>query len=238
MDLNTRVIDSLEKMDSSGEIQEIVDKHVASTVESILKSAFGEWSNFSKNLKEQVESKLDINLQELDLATYNEAIISVVKEKLDDQIATAGVNLINESLENLLASAKDEYKLSELVEELRAEFEGFDDPEYEEVHEMTMHIDDSYSTSAIIYLDSAKGIEKYDCKYSFWVNEKTSKIDTIEIANERRHVKRAVRDFDARAIMRGLKGLEETLFKMYAHGSKLKIDADNVEIEIYGEDSQ
>lgn len=231
MDLNKMVAASLVKMETEGKVQEIVDKHVSSTLESIVKDAFGNWSNFSKNLKEQVESQLEINLKELNFTTYNATILSAVKEKLNDQIASEGVARINETLDELLSVSKSEYKLSELVKELADEIET-DDIGYDEYHEMSMHIDDSFSLATIIYLDSESGKDKYDCKYGFWVEKDTSKIKNIEIKEGRFSSKRDVREFDARAIMRGFHGLEETLFKMYARGAKLIVDKDQCELAI------
>ncbi|ENL2461271.1 hypothetical protein AB4W33_003121, partial [Listeria monocytogenes] len=51
MDFNKMVNDSLAKMEKSGEVQKLIDKHVASTVDSVVKDLFGSWSDFSKNLK-------------------------------------------------------------------------------------------------------------------------------------------------------------------------------------------
>ncbi|MEK3974716.1 hypothetical protein [Psychrobacillus sp. FSL K6-1267] len=235
MDLNKMVIASLAKLESEGKVQDIVEKHVSSTVESIVKDAFGSWSDFSKSLKEQVESQLAINLKELNFTTYNATILSAVKEKLNDQIASEGVARINESLEELLSVTKDEYKLSELVKELANDIDT-DELGYDDYHEMSMHIDNSFSLAKIIYLDSESGKDKYDCKYGFWVEKDTGKIKNIEIKEGRFSNKRDIREFDARAIMRGFHGLEETLFKMYARGAKLIIDEDDVELEISNPD--
>lgn len=231
MDLNKMVMESLAKLESEGKVQEIVEKHVFSTVESIVKDAFGSWSDFSKNLKGQVESQLAVNLKELNLATYNATILSAIKEKLDDQIANEGVARINESLEELLSATKEEYKLSELVTEMAEEVDK-DEIDYEDYHEMTMHIDDSFSLSKIVSLDPEPNKREYDCRYRFWVDNKTGKVSNIEIKDGRYSSKKEIREFDARAIMRGFHGLEETLFKMYARGSKLIIDEDECMVEV------
>jgi len=177
-----------------------------------------------------------VNFEELDLASYNALIMNAVKEKLDDAISTEGVNRINESIDGLLNSAKDEYKLSEIVKELSEEVDT-DDIGYDEYHEMTMLINDSFSLSTIISLDLNPGKGEYDCKYRFWVSNDTGKISNIEIKEDRYSKKRDVNEFDARAILRGFRGLEETLFKMmYAHGSKITIDEDQCELEITNPD--
>lgn len=232
MDLNKMVMNSLEKMESEGKVQEIVDKHVSKTIESIVDDTFGSWSDFSKNLKKQVEEKLRVNFEELDLASYNTFIMKVVKEKLDDHIANEGVRKINESIDSLMNSAKTEYKLSELVKEMAKEVDT-DELGYEEYHEMTMIIDDTFNLSKIIALDPESNKREYDCKYRFWVDNKTGKVSNIQIQEDSCRTSRGVHEFDARAIMRGLSGLEETLFKMYANGSKLIVDEDYCELEIY-----
>lgn len=231
MDLNKMVMNSLSRMESEGKVQEIVDKHVAKTIESVVDDAFGSWSDFSKNLKKQVEEKLQVNFEELDLASYNALIMKVVKEKLDDSIANEGVKRINESIDSLLGSAKSEYKLSELVKEMSEEVDT-DDMGYEEYHEMTMHIDDSFILSKIIALDPESDKSKYDCKYRFWVDNKTGKVSNIQIREDSHRTSREVHEFDARAIMRGFHGLEETLFKIYANGSKVIVDEDKVDLEV------
>lgn len=231
MDLNKMVMNSLSKMESEGQIQKIVDKYVAKTIESAVNDAFGSWSNFSKNLKKQVEEKLQVNFGELDLTSYNTLIMKVVKEKLDDSIATEGVKRINESIDSLLSAAKPEYKLSELVKEMSEEVDT-SDMGYEEYHEMTMHIDDSFSLSKIIALDPDPDKSEYDCKYRFWVENKTGKVKNIQIREDSYITSREVHEFDARAIMRGLSGLEETLFKIYANGSKVIVDEESVDLEV------
>jgi hypothetical protein len=231
MDLNKMVMNSMAKMESEGKVQEIVYAKIEATVSNIVDEAFGRWSKFSKNLQKEVEEQIQINLQELDLPSYNHLVLSAIKEKLDDQFAAEGVARINESLDTLLAAAKPEYKLSELVKEMSEEVDT-EDMDYEEYHEMTMHIDDSFSLAYIIAIDPESDKSEYDCKYRFWVSKETGKIKNIAIEDNRRGIKREVNEFDARAIMRGMRGLEETLFKMYARGSKLIIDEDYVELEI------
>lgn len=227
MDLNKMVMQSLSKMEAEGKIEEIVDKHVTSTVESIVSDTFGNWSDFSKNLKKQVSEKLQVNFDGLDLTTYNTLIMKAVEEKLGDSIATEGVARINESIEDLLKVAKPEYKLSELVKEMADEVDDMDMSD-DAFHEMTMEIDKSYSL-AIISLDPEPGVDKYECKYRFWFDERTGKISNVEIKDSAYRKARKINEFDARAILYGFHGLEGTLFKMYAAGSKLILDEDDVD---------
>lgn len=232
MDLNKMVMDSLVKMDKEGKVQEIVEKHVSSTIESIVKDVFGSWSDFSKGLKEQVETQLQVNFKELDLASYNTLVMKAIKEKINDSIAKEGLERINGQIEELLSDTKDEYKLSELVKELVNEIEDLDELGYEEYHEMSMHIRTPYGLT-YIHLDAESGKDEYECKYKICVDpKKNNEVVSIDIEEDRYGRKRKTESFDVRAIMRGFRGLEEMLFKLYARKGRIIIDEDQVELEI------
>ena len=230
MNLNQMVMESLSKMESEGKVKEIVEKHVESTVNDVVKDLFGSWSDFSKDLKKQAKEALQINFKDLNLPTYNHLILQAIKDKLDDEITTNGVNQIKQQIEGLLSDSKREYKLSELVKELKEEIEDLDELGYDEYHEMTLHVDDPYG-SYWIGLDARNDIDEYSCKYRFHVS-KDGTVYSVKINEDEFSRKRSVDEFDVKAIMKGLHGLEETLFKIYASGAKLIIDEDKCELEI------
>lgn len=224
------VMESLAKMESEGKVQEIVEKHVESTVNDVVKDLFGSWSDFSKELKKEAKEALQINFKDLNLPTYNHLILQAIKDKLDDEITTNGVNQIKQQIEGLLSDSKREYKLSELVKELKEEVEDLDELGYDEYHEMTLHVDDLYG-SYWIGLDARNDIDEYSCKYRFHVS-KDGIVYSVKINENEFNRKRSVDEFDVKAIMKGLHGLEETLFKIYVSGAKLIIDEDKCELEI------
>ncbi len=224
------VIESLEKMESEGKVQEIVEKHVESTVNDVAKDLFGNWSDFSKDLKNTARDALQINFKDLNLSSYNHLILQAIKDKLDDEITNQGVAQIKNQIEGLLTDSKREYKLSELVKELIEEIEDLNELGYDEYHEMTLHIDDSYS-SHWIGLDSRNDISEYQCKYRLLVNSQ-GELCSVMINNEERYSRKNINEFDVKAVLNGLHGLEETLFKIYTSGAKLIIDEDKCELEI------
>lgn len=230
MNLNKMVMDSLSKMESEGKVQEIVDKHVASTVNSVVNDLFGNWSDFSKELKNKAEEALQINFDELNLATYNHLILKAIKDKLDDEITNQGVAKIKSQIENLLSDAKREYKLSDLIKELSEEIEDLDELGYEDYHEMTLFVDKPYG-SWWIGIDSRNDISEYNCKYRLHVSDE-GEVYSVKINEEEFSRKRSVGDFDIKAVLNGLHGLEKTLFKIYVSGAKLVIDEDMCELEV------
>lgn len=230
MDLNKMVMESLAKMETEGKVQSIVEKHVESTVNDVVKDLFGNWSDFSKELKNKAKEALQINFEELNLATYNHLILQAIKDKLDDEITNQGVAQIKSQIEGLLSDAKREYKLSELVKELAKEIKDLDELDYEDYHEMTLHVDDPYG-SYWIGLDARNDISEYSCKYRLHVS-KDGLVYSVKINDEEYNRKRSIEEFDVKAVMKGLTGLEETLFKIYASGAKLVIDEDKCELEV------
>lgn len=223
------VLDSLAKMESEGKVQAIVEKHVESTVNEVVKDIFGNWSDFNKDLKNYVKENLQINFRDLNISSYNHLILKAVQDMLDDQVVAQGVEQVKGQLESMLSNTKREYKLSELVQELSKEIEDLDELGYEEYHEMTMHVDDSYS-SFWIGLDARNDINEYDCKYRLLVSSE-GRLAVVRI-NDKEYGSRSVNDFDVKAVMNGLSGLEETLFKIYTSGARIVVDEDKCELEI------
>jgi hypothetical protein len=230
LDLNKMVIESLAKMETEGKVKEIVEKHIESTVNDIVKDLFGNWSDFSKDLKNHAKEALQINFEELNLPTYNHLILNAIKDKLDDEITKEGVNQIREQIEGLLTDSKREYKLSELVKELTGEIDDLDELGYEDYHEMSLHVDDPYGSYWIAF-DSRNDISEYSCKYRLHVS-KEGTLYSVKINDDEYSRKRSIEDFDVKAVLKGLHGLEETLFKIYASGAKLIIDEENCDVEI------
>lgn len=229
MDLNKMVIDSLAKMESEGTVQAIVEKHIESTVESVVKDVFGSWSDFGKELKGYVKEALQINFTDLNIASYNHLVLKAVQDILDDQVVAQGVEQVKEQLESLLSNTKREYKLSELVKELTNEIDDLNELGYDEYHEMSMHVDDSYG-SWWIGLDARNDIREYECKYRFLVSS-DGRLAVVRI-NDEEYGTRDVNDFDVKAVMNGLSGLEETLFKIYTSGARIIVDEEKCELEI------
>lgn len=221
LDLNKIVNDSLVKIAAEGYVEKVVEKRLKESIESVIDDLFRSYSDFGKNLKKEVGEKLKVNLGELKLDGYNVMVLNAVKAKLDEAIHIQGVERIKGSLDNLLVDVKKEYKLSELIEEMKRDATEYNDDHYGE--EISFHIDPDSSVLSFIYFDPDEDKEKYQCQYRL-VLDKDGSMNSISIGD---------RKFDNRLIMGGLHGFEETLFKIYSTGAKIIIDENNVDVE-YG----
>ncbi|EAC3105689.1 hypothetical protein AAV26_03850 [Listeria monocytogenes] len=226
MDFNKMVNDSLARMEKDGEVQKLIDKHVASTVDTVVKDLFGMWSDFSDELKNTAKEALQINFKDLELASYNHMILQAIKDKLDDEIKNNGVMQIKGQIESLLTNPKREYKLSELIEELAQEIEGVEALDYEEYREMSLHVEKTYS-SYFIHMDAEEDMSEYGCKYTLHISE-NGELYSVRINDQDEDM---VNNFDAKEVMGGLHGLTETLFKIYTSKAKIIIDESNCKLE-------
>ena len=218
IDLNKLVNQSLAKIEESGFVEQVVEKKLKETLTSVVDNLFCSYSEFGKNLKNEVAVQLNINLKELKLAGYNTMVLNAVKEKLDESMHIQGTEKIKEALDNLLADVKTEYKLSELIAEMKSRANEYGDYDGKEI---SLHIDPERSILTFINFDENPGKKNFQCKYKIWV-DKEGNVAGAEIRDQK---------FDNRVIMGGLRGFEETLFKIYTTGPRLIIDEHNVEIE-------
>jgi hypothetical protein len=226
LDLNVLVNNSLKKISEGGKVQEIIDKRVEKTIESIIDDLINDWSDFGKTLKEEVKKKLVINLNELDIATYNTLVLNAVKEKLDKVITIQGVEKIKEGMDKMLSDVKQEYKLSEIIEELRESERG----SHDHGDQMTLIIEHRSAGYIYIYLDDDEGQEQHECDYLIRL-----KYDGVVW-----NIQTSGRDFSKNNELGALFGLEELLFKIYATGAKIVLDegedADDYDLDYYDED--
>ena len=215
MDMNVIINDKLAELKEEGYVEKIVKKQLETTIKDIVEDSLRSWSDFGKGLKEAVNNQLQINLDRLDIPSYNQVILNVVQEEINRSIHEAGANRLKEQLQELLGTGKNEYKLSELVEEMVNDDLELNDLSYEEVEEITVHIEKSpYGGTTYIYLDPEEDKSKYSCKYMVSLNEDGT-VWRAEVKDK---------SFDNKVVMGGLYGVEATIFKMWTQKAKLVID--------------
>jgi hypothetical protein len=230
MDLNAIVMNQLTELKKEGFVEEIVKEQLKKTIHQIVKDTFDSWSDFGKSLKKEVQEQIQINLRELDILSYNHMILNVVKQELEQAMIQEGLKKIQENIQELLGTAKEEYKLSELIKELM-EDEG---EEYlnelgpDEYHEISLHVKPYYLSSdkekpwlTYIYFDLDSNVDQYSCKYRLTLDE-NGIVTSIQIKDT---------TFDNSTIMGKLYGIEKTLFQIYTRGAKVIVD--DVETQFY-----
>lgn len=213
MDMNLIINDKLAELKEEGYVEKIIKKQLESTIKDIVEDSLRSWSDFGKGLKEAVNKQLQINLDKLDIPSYNQVILNVVQEEINRSIHAAGSEKLKEQLQELLGTGKNEYKLSELIEEMVEDDLELNELSYEEVEEITVIVENKYGTT-YVYMDPEEDKGMYQCKYMIALNEDGT-VWRAEVSDKK---------FDNRVIMGGLYGMEATMFKMWTQKAKLIID--------------
>lgn len=93
-------------------------KKVDELVKSIISDQLCSYSDFGKELKEEVKSQINVSLREIDLTTYNKviqsAIIGCVKKAVNEDTQ----NKIITSIDEIFGAAPSEITLNALCEKL------------------------------------------------------------------------------------------------------------------------
>lgn len=213
IDINKIVNDSLIKLEEEKFVEEVVQKRLEKTITEIVDDVFREWSDFGENLKEHIEKNLNIDLSNLGIEGYNTIVLAAIKEQLDKTITVQGIEKIKKTTEEMLSDIKEEYTLSEIIEKLKGE-DYRDEWEYDEGDKITLIIENRSSGYKHIYLSENEDEEEYSCDYQIDIN-KEGKPYSIKLKGD---------EIDKNKILGGLYGLDELLFKIYAHGSKIILD--------------
>ncbi len=213
IDLNKIVNDSLVEMEKEGFVEKTVKNRLEKTITEIVDDVFREWSAFGKNLKAHIENNLNIDLDNLGIEGYNTLVSAAVKEQLDKIITVQGIEKIKETTEKMLIDIKDTYTLSEIIEKLKGE--SFKEEwEYDEDEKVAIFIKGEKDGYKHIYLNEDDTDREWSCDYQIDINEEGKPYSIKLKGNE----------INKNKILGGLYGLDELLFKIYAHGSKIVLD--------------
>ncbi|APB77409.1 hypothetical protein PPYC2_21745 [Paenibacillus polymyxa] len=213
MDMNLIINNQLAALNEEGYVEKIIRKQLEETIKDVVEDSLRSWSDFGKGLKETVKGQLQINLDKLDIPSYNQVILNVIKGEIERSIHEEGTARIQEQLQELLGTGKNEYRLSELVKEMVEDELKLEELSYEEVEQITVIVEEKYGTK-YVYMDPKEDVEWYQCKYKISL-EKDMTVSRAEVSDKK---------FDNRVIMGGMYGLDATLFKMWTQKATLVID--------------
>lgn len=81
MDLNKEIQVITDKVILE-KLPEMVEQHVTSMINSVVKDVFNGYSDTSKQLKKRIEETLKVNLEKFDLIDYNALVAKTINDNL------------------------------------------------------------------------------------------------------------------------------------------------------------
>ncbi|MCC0679526.1 hypothetical protein IC218_04535 [Clostridioides sp. ES-S-0005-03] len=215
MDLNKIMNDALVELEESGFVEETVKNQLEETIKRVVNEVFGNWGDFSKKIEKHLSENININLDKLDIQKYNVLVATTVKEKIDTTMKEQGIEHLKRNLDNMLVGIEKEYKMSDLLEELKEDKYDIDDYSYHQDCITFIIESSSYSKHARwINFDEYPNKDKYNSEYSILLRNN----GTIAVFRYQN------REISSKDIMNGFGNFGDLLFKIYAHGSKIILD--------------
>jgi hypothetical protein len=218
IDFRTLVINSLDKVLASGTVEKKIEETLTKTISEIVEDTFKSWSSFGKELKEVVQKAINVNLQELTLPEYNQLVLNAIRQKINETIQAEGFTRLKADIEKMLIGERKEWKLSELVEELKKETLE-DESDADEFDEISLFVENFGSSNLVwIYLDQHSDKSKYECNIQLAIYN--GQVDSVRMIDK---------DFTKNDTLGCLHGIEALLFRLYAQKVNFIIDEENVD---------
>jgi hypothetical protein len=209
------VISAFDNVSESGFIAECVKKNIESTVKSIVEDCFRSYGDFGRELEKKIKSSVLCTMDRVSLPEYNKLVINMIQNYVDEIVKNDGLNRMKEDLEKLLCGENKEWKLSEIIEEMKSDSE--DDAKENDWYEISLHIKDDGMGFIHIDIDPEPDKERWECRLSLMTYKD-------ELAN----LKFKGKDFSKQFFIGDLYGFEKTLFQIYSRRAKIICDEPEV----------
>lgn len=222
VNLNEMVNGSLSKIVSE-KLPQMIEKHLSEAVNSVISDAFSYSSEIRRQIKLAVSSKMCLNFDDITIPEYNKMITATINEALCKVAHFEGLEKLKKDTEEMLTkSIPAEIKISELVREFAT-----DDSAGEERSENIMFIHELHSGDFhYYYMDKDDSSSRYDC--AICITTYQGKICSAKIDGF---------DPSKQVKIGSFFGFKEKVFRMYAAGTIIIPDVENVETEYcYDED--
>jgi len=209
-DMKQAVAAAFANVVASGAIEQAIEKQIGETINSAIKDHLRSYSDFGKAISEQVQQAIGVRLDRLDLPSYNDLILKIVRAQIEGAMHGEAAKQIEANLTELLKQAPAEITIDQLIEQFIEAYK-----EDREGQDFTLRIDREYGSTTIC-LAKEERASKYDCDFRI----------TADKDGEIYHLAFGRHDVDKQLFVGRFYGFERTIFQLYAAKSKLIIPAD------------
>lgn len=223
MDLAKNLHETIDRIVASGRIESAIEEAVEKAVISVLQDELRSYSDFGGHLKDAVKKSLDFDPAEIDLPSYNEQILKIVRAKVQGLTRASIESQVAEQMEHLLEPAPESINLSKLI----GQFVEF--VKERRRYDCVCHNEDSVSfhTSAgrdgfrYIQLDESPGKAVHQCDIQIGMHQ--HRVFSLTL----RHV-----HTDRQLFAGPYYGFEKLLFQMKAAKTRIVFDVEPEEIDV------
>jgi uncharacterized protein (DUF2267 family) len=215
--LTEAVTSAFTRVIASGAIEQAIEKNLSETISGLIREQLKSYSPFAKLLQEQVSKAMQVDFTRLDLPTYGDMILKIIRAKVDAEAGSQFAKNLEAQLSELLVAAPEEVSLTALVDQFKEHYA--DRYAGGNQHEkITLIVGDNDYGSQWIYMDAVPDKDKYGCAVRFLVSNQDGKISALRL--DQKEVEKTI-------FVGPLYGFERSLFQMHTAGTKLTgLDAD------------
>lgn len=209
---------TIDQMGTTGKLQQLIVAGVEGAVQEAINKAFCGYGNFTSGVQKAIEEQVEVNLDGIGFAGYNDVVKKVIGESLDGFFYKKAADELKKQMDELLASYPQEIKVSELADKFRdkcIEYKLYDDDAHFTMHVVRSdHLDGYFD----IYMDEEPNKEKYSC--AFKIRCKEDEVWGVEVEGDKlRH----------KMFLGPMFGFERFLFHAYTNKVKVVLDTDDPE---------
>lgn len=215
------VADSFAKIVESGAIEKAIEQKLGETIVNIVQNELRDYSDFSKTLKEHVKTSLQVNFDKLDLPSYNDLILRVIRQTVLSKSELLIQQNFVPQIEMLLAPAPSEIKISKLIANF-IEYSKSDDCSCSGPDQISLIIETTDYNSKWVSFDKDPNKMPHQCAYRFGVSDSDGHMFALRIDDAEVKKYLYVGEFY---------NFERDLFQMYAAKTKVIFDADADDID-------
>ncbi|PJO24865.1 hypothetical protein [Burkholderia glumae] len=222
-ELEQAVSNAFSNIVASGAIERAIEEKLTTTITSIIDDSLRSYSDFGKQLGEQVKTALQVDLSRIGLPSYNDFIMKVVRAKVSALTQSAIAQQVEKQLEALLEPAPAEITLSALVDQF---IKGNDDRygcSCDAPDRITLHVQDTDYGSNWIALDKDDDKSEYECEIRFGVSKDTGRMFGLTLRQQKVQETLFLDPY----------GFERSILQMHLAGTKVIIDRKAYEIDTY-----
>jgi hypothetical protein len=208
-ELKQLVSEAFDRIVASGAIEQAIEKKLTDTITSAIDEQLRSYSDFGKDVKEQVAKAIGVDLSLAGLPTYGHLVTEIIRRQVEAQMHGEFAARLEKDIAALLAPAPAEISLEALVEEfIKAHEEG------REGRKFTLLIEDDGCGFQYVYLDPSERTDKYSCNYRIGVHK--GEVFSLNFGRQ---------DVQKNLFIGPLGGFEKLLFQLFHAKSKLAIPA-------------
>jgi hypothetical protein len=241
---------ALVKIKSEGFIETCLAETIKQTFERVLRDSFGEYSPFSRQVREHIARVLKINLAEFSLPEYSQMIVNIYSGLLSQNIVAGAKASMEKAIKNILAPLEPKMLLSGLIERLKAFWSEYEDPGELEGRKIGLEVaPETLCHGQIyyyrVYIDERERIKECDYAIRLMLDvtdeyQDKSDPEKYAVAHEDYRGKGAVEARVSAVSHKGVdyakmlhngnfKGLDQFLFRLYAQGVIVIMDESSVD---------